>query len=178
MSLVFKETGLMRMEERGLQNNEMKFYKEGKGNEWRDLKACLVFNFCSGNNVLHWQCKYYIGMVEVVTVEKLFQEYCEASYSLNSVRLFAQGGLHTGFGAGNADRSTARDFPRSGLSQGPTSALRFTLLSTVATAYSFRNIPDALPFNQVFPLMIPLTSFPLFFKDSHSYLFSSWNFPW
>ena len=35
MSLVFKETGLMRMEERGLQNNEMKFYKEGKGNEGR-----------------------------------------------------------------------------------------------------------------------------------------------
>jgi len=33
MSLAFKETGLMRMEEHGLQNNEMKFYKEGKGNE-------------------------------------------------------------------------------------------------------------------------------------------------
>ena len=33
MSLAFKETSLMRMEERGLQNNEMKFYNEGKGNE-------------------------------------------------------------------------------------------------------------------------------------------------
>lgn len=33
MSLAFKETGLMRMEERGLENNEMKFYKEAKGNE-------------------------------------------------------------------------------------------------------------------------------------------------
>lgn len=104
-------------------------------------------------------------MVEILTVEKLFQEYCEASYSLNSLPL-SQGGLHAGFGAGDADRSTTRNFPRSGLGRGPTSSLQFMLLLTVATAYSFRNIPNSLPFNQVFRLIIPLTSFSLFFKDS------------
>ena len=75
-----------------------------------------------------------------------------------------QAGLHKGFGAGGVDRSTTRDFPRSG--QGPVSSLKFTLLLMIAVTYSFLNIPDSLPFYRLFYLITPLTNFSLFLRLS------------
>ena len=99
-------------------------------------------------------------MVEVLTVEKLFQKYCEASYSLKCLPPPSRRPSHR-FWCWKCRQERRTRLPEVWPPPRPCLLSQVHSLLTVAAADHFQNILDTLPFNQVFHLIIPLTSFSL-----------------